>query len=217
MISVMLPTRGRPALCLESAMSMLDLAECPDDVEIVLRRDWNDATRYDAIPQSVEIVGPSLGYAGLSEYYDACAATSRGEWLVVWNDDSTMLTKHWDAELRRLDPRTSWIMLAHEHFPTISRRWYEVTGRISASAHVDTFVIHVADILVADGVLHPPDKRKRWDILHKCDVLDDEGSERRRREILGPQGTSAKFFSPEIRSAIELDAKKIASAITIHT
>lgn len=213
MISVMIPTRGRPALCLESASSMIQLAERPDDVEIVLRRDVDDGATYGAIPQSRWIVGPPMGYTGLHTYYYECAALSRGEWLVVWNDDSTMLTPQWDAELRRGDPRAVWISFAHKHFPAISRRWYEVTGRIAASAHVDTYVAHVAEILVTTGVVPPFDDRTRWDIDHKCDVLDDEGSERRRREIGGPQGTSAKFFMPETRQEIELDARKISAAI----
>lgn len=211
-ISVMLPTRARPSLCLESALSLIQQAERPDDVEIVLRRDRDDLTVYDPIPQSRLIFGTPLGYAGLRDYYDACAAASRGEWLVVWNDDSTMLTKHWDTELRRCS-RGAWILFPHKFFPVISRRWYEATGRIAASPHVDTFVAYVTEILVTRGVLPPPDAQERWNIHHKCDELDDEGSERRRREILGLQGTSAKFFTPEMRGEIELDAQKIASVI----
>lgn len=212
MISVMLPTRGRPALCLESAQSLIQRAARPGDIEIILRRDRDDDTAYDPIPQSRLIFGTPLGYAGLRDYYDACAAASRGEWLVVWNDDSTMLTEHWDAELH--NAHDAWILFPHKFFPAISRRWYEATGRVAASPHVDTFVAYVTESLVTRGALAPVDDRERWHIHHKCDELDDEGSERRRREILGLQGTSAKFFTAEMRREIELDARKIASAIS---
>lgn len=212
-ISVLLPTRGRSELFATSVRSLLDHAKHPDQIEIVVRRDRDDMPEYPVLHRAKVLVGSPLGYAGMHTYFNECASLSCGRWLVIWNDDCEMLTDGWDEPLYALSPE-AWWTLPHEHFPVISRRWYETTGRFSASPHVDTFVWDVAKLLMQQGHL-PTEKPSSfyWNILHKCDELDDEGSERRRREILGPGGTSAAFFTPQMRAEIERDAARIAAAI----
>ena len=214
MISVLLPTRDRSQLCMESVASLLSLAAHPDQIEIVMRRDHDDKIKYPELPRTRTIWGPPKGYAGLADYYNDCAAAAIGDWLMIWNDDCVMQTTSWDRLLHDRDPDApaNWLVMLHIHFPTLSRRWLEITGRMAASPHIDTFICHAAEILVGLGLI-PPLEGKGWDIDHKCDVINDAGSERRRKEILGPGGTSAAFFKPDTRRQIEIDADKLAVAI----
>ncbi len=199
---------------MESVASLLSLAAHPDQIEIVMRRDHDDKIKYPELPRTRTIWGPPKGYAGLADYYNDCAAAAIGDWLMIWNDDCVMQTTSWDRLLHDRDPDApaNWLVMLHIHFPTLSRRWLEITGRMAASPHIDTFICHAAEILVGLGLI-PPLEGKGWDIDHKCDVINDAGSERRRKEILGPGGTSAAFFKPDTRRQIEIDADKLAVAI----
>lgn len=213
-ISVLMPTRSRPELCHASASSMLGLAKHPELVEFVLRRDLGDTSKYLALPNSTWLAGPSQGYAGLHEYYNECAAVARGAWFVVWNDDCVMRTPAWDEHIAKLHHSGSAPMaMFHGHFPTLHRRWYEATGRVAASPHADTYICHVAEELITRGYMNRPDGQDAWDVLHRCDEELDEGSVRRKAEILGPDGTSAQFFRPEMRAKILADAEQIAATV----
>lgn len=224
LISVLIPTRGRPALLKKSVRSLLDRAFRVDDIEIVCRTDRDDPS-YGPHGEEIQClhtswaqrIGEPLGYRGLHAYYSDCAARARGEWLVIWNDDCLMRTTDWDRDLR-FPPNYAepWMVLAHNHFPAVSRRWFEATGRIAASPHTDTYLTDVAEIVFLDEPTAFRSLRREdtdaWSIHHRADELDDEGSARRKAEILGPEGTSAAFFTPAMRAEIEADAAKIVTA-----
>jgi hypothetical protein len=198
-------------LCADSVASLLALAERPEEVEFVLRRDIDDTTSYPAISQSTCVVGPPLSYTGLHTYYNECAAASRGTWLVVWNDDCEMRTHGWDARLRALDPAILLAVL-HGYFPTVSRQWFETLGHVTQSAHADSYLVHVGDVLSKTSSWRWPDVGEGpWDVDHK-NVVDD-GAERRNRDVGGPEGTSAKFFSAAMRAEIVRDAEKLRTLI----
>jgi hypothetical protein len=212
-ISILLPTRGRPALCSESARSLMSTARRPREIEFVLRRDFDDPSLYDLRASVVvfNVFGDPRGYAGLGDYYNECARAATGEWLLIWNDDCVMRTQHWDDALC---DRAGLVAFEHGHFPAVSRRWLDAAGRITASPHADTYIAHVCELLIGQGLMDRQDvNASAWDIHHRADELDDEGSARRRREVLGPEGTSAQFFKPEMRAAIEADAGRLADAL----
>lgn len=105
-ISVLLPARARPANLRTSIDSLFDLARTPDAVEVLVRLDSCDPCLREelAILQARKGavfvgVGPRLGYANMHVYYDQLAIDAGGEWIFVWNDDTDMLTSHWDELL----------------------------------------------------------------------------------------------------------------------
>lgn len=216
LISVLLPSRGRPTLYRDSVQSLLDNAIHPGHVEIVLRRDICDTEPYAiAGLQTNEIIGESLGYRGLHRYYNEAADHAHGQWMLIWNDDCVMQTRGWDAMLGVLDPKADWLVVMHGHFPVVSRSWHDTTGRISASPHADSFLTEAGKIVDDEfrnarcrPVWSRPlvDNANWWAIHHRADELSDAGSERRKAEVLGPNGTSAEFFSPGMGEEIRRDA-----------
>lgn len=225
LISVLLPSRDRPELFAESVRSLMMPNEGDskrDDIEICARFDLDDPTlgRYgrDGVRSCI---GASLGYRGLHTYYNEAAAIAQGDWLMLWNDDCLMETANWPVSIRASDPDQHWMLLDHGHFPVVHRRWLEATGRISASPHADSFLTEVAGIVekTIPGIVkiyrakESGEPRDGWQIHHRADELDDAGSARRKAEVLGPQGTSALFFTPAMRVEIERDAELVIAAL----
>ncbi len=223
LISILIPTRQRLELLAESVRSLLDRAARTDDIEIVCRTDRDDPS-YGAHGEGIRClhtlwaqhIGDPLGYRGLHTYYNECAALSRGRWLMIWNDDCLMKTADWDYDLRRRDPDVRWMVLGHGHFPVVSRRWFDAAKRITASPHADSFLTEIAGrVMKAEPEAIESLSREGvdgWSIHHRADELADAGSERRKAEVLGPQGTSAMFFKPEMQIQIERDAAAVLAS-----
>ena len=98
MISVLVPSRERPELL---ARSLDSLGE--GDLEVLVRVDEDDPRLegYSRFPGL--IVGPRHGYRRLNHYYNELAERARGDWLLLWNDDSFMETPDWIDIVRSFD------------------------------------------------------------------------------------------------------------------
>lgn len=152
-VSVLIPTRGRPAHLHQSVTSLH--AAASGSVEYVIRTDSDAAPERDALVgcfeglSCLELRGERHGYAGIYRYYDEMAKAARGEWLLVWNDDIDMLTQGWDDLLAAGDglvqfPRRDIRPNADDSVPLVHRRVYEALGRLSPHCFVDTWLSHVA-------------------------------------------------------------------------
>lgn len=103
-ISLIIPTRSRPAELRETLRAVHDLAEQPDQVEAVCRLDWDDPQLDDNFKVLREfcqfnyaITGPRRrGYSSVVEFMDECAAVSTGQLILCFNDDMRMETPGWD-------------------------------------------------------------------------------------------------------------------------
>ena len=148
MISILVPSRERPEL-LERSIASLG----PGDLEVLVRVDDDDPRLGDyrrLFPGA--IVGPHHGYAALHHYYNELAARARGDWLVIWNDDSLMETANWieivrsfDGKLVVLNPDTNhdnWDIDMNV-FPIFPRRIVELIGHVSLNAHNDSWIEYV--------------------------------------------------------------------------
>src|SRR4051794_19943625 len=100
MISVLLPSRGRPASLVKSAMSLLDRATHSDRVEILVAADPDDLGTH-AVAEDMGLdcwVAPErFGYGQLQRYFNRLAETAVGDWLFPFNDDAAMTTPGWDV------------------------------------------------------------------------------------------------------------------------
>ena len=145
MISVLLPSRGRAELLARSAGSLKDTAvQAP---EILVAADDDDPATVRAARQlgaRVQVC-QRAGYAGLHLYYQQLAALATGDWLLIWNDDATMMTAGWDVLIETVPagvlvadvPSTQSPLCC---FPAIRREAVTALGRFSsANPHVDTF------------------------------------------------------------------------------
>lgn len=147
MISVLCPSRGNPALLDRSVWSLRETAA--GELQILAAIDPDEADLYagaDICPGTEFWVAPErYGYDRLHVYYQRLAELALGDWLLIWNDDATMLTIGWDAQIMALPPEIHVADVRSPHyplccFPAVRRAAVEALGKFSTDTpHVDTF------------------------------------------------------------------------------
>ena len=105
LVSVLLPTRARPELMLQSITSIIEKARLPEKVQILLKIDNDDMESYVDYYSEIEKITPhykviysprGLGYGDLHTHVNDLCAIADGEYLFLWNDDAELLTVEWD-------------------------------------------------------------------------------------------------------------------------
>ena len=99
-ISLLVPTRGRAELLGRFLESVLARSERPDLVEVVAYADEDDPGSHGTKVEGLEvrtIVGPR---ASMGHYNTACFEQSRGDIVVLGNDDVVIQTRGWDRKVR---------------------------------------------------------------------------------------------------------------------
>jgi hypothetical protein len=128
MLSVLLPSRGRPESCRKAIASARSTAE--GEIEILLYVDSDDPERNN-YPDP--IIGPPL-HSGAAMKHLASLAT--GNLLMFGSDDITWKTPGWDRIFREKMPAHELAVLyymdmrgaAKSQNPVFSRKWMEFTG-----------------------------------------------------------------------------------------
>ena len=101
-ISLLLPTRGRAELLGRFLESVLARSERPELVEVVAYADEDDPGSHGLKVEGLEvrtIVGPR---ASMGHYNTACFEQSRGDIVVLGNDDVVIQTRGWDRKVREM-------------------------------------------------------------------------------------------------------------------
>jgi len=160
LISILLPTRKRFELMLKSIESLFKTATNPDEIEILLKLDIDNYEEYlDRIDEvyalttnlKIVISDRHQGYDSLHLFLNELAGVSSGEFLLVWNDDATMLSNGWDDYIMEHTGKICVIQMKNNHFskygifPIIHRKFYEILNHISLNPHSDYWVHLVAD------------------------------------------------------------------------
>lgn len=151
MISVLLPSRGRPESLAASVDSLRSLAHGSKDIEVLVAADDDDPPTARAARHlgAQVVVSPRFGYDRLHIYVNTLARRARGEWLLLWNDDARMLTTGWDQRVTECAPAVLWP--AHNGspylnvFPMVHRSIVEALGHFSLSPHCDSWMQDVAE------------------------------------------------------------------------
>lgn len=161
LISVLLPTRGRPESLRSTTEKMYELAEEPGRVEILIATDPDDKSALAAgLPAGRNRVWMApwrYGYGELHRYYNHLATMATGSWLFLWNDDAMMLTRHWDKAIAECEETVIWpehndhIAWDYNIFPIWPRRWTQHVGHVSLNAHCDTWMQDVGNLLGHTG------------------------------------------------------------------
>ena len=157
MISLLLPTRGRPLLVERLFTSIVDTTSRLDRVEVILYVDEDDAgsLHLDSDQISVtRIVGPRMS---MGDYNTACLARARGDIIALANDDMVIRTPGWDERIAAVDAAfADGIYLAYcndcfKHrvctFPILSRRTCELLVEPYPAAYQGGFIdTHLFDL-----------------------------------------------------------------------
>lgn len=223
MISVLLPTRKRPAGVNRTLGGLLELAARPLEFEVILRVDEDDPTDYGAIDhldyldrygQARVLRGPRHGYKNMHIYYGELARAATKPWCLIWNDDMFMVTPRWDDVLLSNGFDKMHVQFLKRDIygaqapgepaynidcacPFFPKRYFEVTGRLSANAHVDSWLDYVSEILKI--------KTFRHDVVYHHDRLEDETA----REVIAGYDWQA-FHTPENAGERSADIRKLA-------
>lgn len=147
MISVLLPSRGRPAALRRTVCLLLGLADDPDGVEVLVGADADDPETI-AVARDLGLTAwvaeTRLGYDQLHRYVNQLAMMASGTWLMLWNDDALMTTASWDTVVRRQAPGVLWPkhndQLECNIFPVWPRSWTDAIGHVSLSPQCDSWM-----------------------------------------------------------------------------
>jgi ABC-type polysaccharide/polyol phosphate transport system ATPase subunit len=157
-ISLLLPTRGRAELLRRFLESVLARSERPDLVEVVVYADEDDPSSHGLQVEGLEvrtIVGPR---ASMGDYNTACLERSRGDIVVLGNDDVVIQTRGWDRKLREMHAAMrDRVYLAYPNdlfkgrglsaFPILSRAACRLLGEPFPRAYRGAFIdYHLLDI-----------------------------------------------------------------------
>ncbi len=224
-IAILLATRGRTEPLKRSIHSLIDLAQDPKRVQIMLAFDkddtvgpayflkevkpWLDERGVSYTAMSFE----PMGYINLHKYNNAMAVKTDSHYLVIWNDDAVMETQDWDSiimsykdEFKLLSFKTH-NMHPYSIFPIVPRKWYELLGYISPHPTQDGWVSQQAYML---------DIYQRIDVqvLHdRFDLTGNNGDEifRNRPMLEGKPSDPQDFHSIQMIDLRHKDCVKLAT------
>lgn len=220
-IAVLLPSRGRVISLIDSTASLINQAERPDLLEILVAADPDDpkTAEYAArIPRTSCWIAPErYGYRGLHHYFnglcDLVGPFNNMAWALLWNDDARMLTPGWDRVLRdqpsELIVADLWV---DKHSPDLCtfpaiRRWaIAALGTFSpVTCHCDTWWQDIGRAL--NGIRPVPIKvdHQRFDLTGKHDdPTYREGQ---------AQYRSAEYYGPVVQQRLREAVETIRGAM----
>lgn len=97
MISICLPTRGRPESFKQMCLSALENAFEPNDIEFVSYHDKDDDSVYEYVGNHKEVVGERMLQ---SATFNECQKIAKGPIFMFMVDDMVFETKGWDTIVR---------------------------------------------------------------------------------------------------------------------
>ena len=202
LVSVLIPTRGRPEKLKQAISSVRDTALNPQRIEFLLRVDDDDEATLGVLdtlgPDVKALIGPrGQGYLDIHHHLHAMTQQAKGRWLFVFNDDSIMMTKQWDKflDVRIVDgdrledlgdtgyvwDDDIWLLIPYalgrpesSEFFVVSRHTYNILGHLGNNMGVDQWLEQVFNLI---------DRKRRVSILieHNDDVKDKTYQEGRHK------------------------------------
>ena len=158
--------------------SFLSNASDPHSVQFIIKFDDDDHTISPVLgPNFKTIISPRLhGYESIHTFCNEMLYLATGRWIMLGNDDATMITKGWDKVLLQKSPRCVLLNPGDEHgnhahiFPIVNRRICLELGHFALNAFTDRWLQNV----------YPQEKIKDIPIRIKHDIISDQSSEDRR-------------------------------------
>lgn len=223
-ISVLLPTRGRTDMLKRSLLSLLDLAQNPAEIEIMLAFDNDDKESLDwcrdnVFPElehrgvdALVIEFTPLGYLKLHEYLNALAGLAGGNWLMFWNDDAVMQTQDWDQRIVEHNGKFLCLRMPthNQHpyaiFPIVPRDWYYLLGHLSNHQLTDATISQISYMLNIVKNINVEVLHDRFDITGN----NHDATFKNRPMLEGNPADPRDFNHSTFRNKRLADANKIA-------
>jgi len=198
--SILTPSRNRPDRLITHVDSILDRAQYPEYVEIMVYVDFDDPSleRYNELQyyRGIKIVfGPSQS---ISKSWNIIASQSTGDVMIMGNDDQEYQTLAWDTLLQtQLEQFQDEIYVAwmddginqerHCAFPIISRTWYQTLGYFAPGVfnfgYNDTWIYDIGKRL--DRCLYIPHIKALHRHFSKYPDVRDDTYDRNRTQSRG--------------------------------
>jgi hypothetical protein len=212
-ISVLLPSRGRPKALTESIASLLDHADRPGTIQVLVAADPDDqATITTDLPwQATVWTAPErYGYSRLHKYVNRLGEMAEGEWLMLWNDDARLLTPGWDTAVHQ---RPRGVLWPHSNdvagcntFPIWPAAWTTALGHVSLSPHCDSWI---QDLGQAVG----RHERVDIEILHdRADLTGGHDDQTRADSLAGYR--TQEYHHPDMQQARANDTTALRLLLT---
>lgn len=189
MISILVPSRGRPQNVHRLWQSLMDTTE--GEWELLLRLDDDDEQRggYDGYMPSPHVTSITAPRVIMSQLWNDLVPYALGDILMMCGDDVTFNSLGWDKAVREAFPEDK-IGLVHGNdlapnsakiasHPFVTRDWVEALGYLTppyfSSDYADLWLTEVADALGRRVYLpeviiehhHPAFRKAEWDQTHQ--------------------------------------------------
>jgi len=214
-ISVLVPSRGRPESLAGSVSSLLGNAANPDGVEILVALDPDDDGPYADLRLGPRVwfwTAPErYGYARLERYYNHLATMANGDWLLgTWNDDARMLTQDWDAIIEQQDPAVLWLgcttMGGGNFWPAWPAAWTKAIGHVALVSNVDVWMSEIGRRLHRERQIPVEVHHDRYDVTGG----HDDQTYAEGRAVMGAFANHPDYDTPDNRAA------RIRDTVTIR-
>ena len=173
LISVMIPSRGRPGHLLAAIDSCVSLAQYPQSIEFVIKTDDDDTETLAVITKArdtnphvaIKIVTSPKGngFQDIHNWYNRLMLPqASGDWLLLFNDDARLKTQNWDAILNATWLGNFWhgspsdvCCLAlktngkkdSNEFIMVRRRACEIMGHVFGSPYGDSWLVRTFEFI----------------------------------------------------------------------
>jgi len=157
-ISILLPTRKRVKQLQKSVESLINGASDKDKLQFLFGVDDDDQETLDFLkttkyPNQKILKFKRLGYENLHIYNNSLASYAQGTWIMFFNDDAIMQTKHWDLEIRKFDGQFKLLRIEEQTghpysiFPILPHDWFRCLDHLSLHGQNDAWVSEIAYML----------------------------------------------------------------------
>lgn len=165
-VSILLNVRNDVENLNKSLESLFSLSYYPDNIEVIIWFDDDDESYKEFVSSSLmnkynikACVRERVGYANICHMLNYTALISTGDFIMPFAVDVSFLNKSWDLELYEYNKADLAIfrpLLYKKHhdsivlnevaedMPIISRRVYEIMGRVAPMGSVDRYLFLVA-------------------------------------------------------------------------
>jgi hypothetical protein len=164
-VAILLPTRGRAEMLERSLKSLVELADNPNKIQIMMGFDNDDTVGIEHFKTVIQpwldttttayhaYTFAPLGYIRLNEYVNSLALKSAARWLVFWNDDAVMQTQGWDTQIMNYQDQFKLLAFRTHNlhpysiFPIVPRKWLDLLGYLSPHQISDAWLSQQAFML----------------------------------------------------------------------
>lgn len=212
LISVILPSRGRVELLIQTLNSIITKCDNINNIEILIKVDDDDFETINRLKSydnfnliTMVISSRKNGYASLNEFYNELYEMSSGEFIFCANDDMTIVTDKWDSLVKPYSGE--FVCLHHNpthphndtwYFPIISKKILDIIGCVSKSVFYDGYLYFMLEGL---------NLFKRIDLTINHITLNDELTSDKLKVIQKFKESEWEFDTK--RSLMNIDREKI--------